>query len=132
MKANTFRRPDNAARETDVRCKGGAVKKGVFIDRSAEPAVLVRLVLLAADEITGEPTPIGSFLKKIPRPPDLASPGMTLALEIFGERRVFHPTDILWDDTHHTCIVEIAWMASDAARSFETVKADAVPVAAGS
>jgi hypothetical protein len=68
------------------------VKKGTFIDyRAAEPAVLVRLVLLAADEGTGEESVVGSFLKPIPMPSDLA-PGMTLALDIFGERHIFHPT----------------------------------------
>ena len=93
--------------------------------RAAEPAVLVRLVLFAADEVTGEESLVGSFLKPIPRPPDLA-PGMTLTLEIFGEPRVFHPADIVWDEAHRLCIVEVAWMVSEAARGLETVKVNAV------
>jgi hypothetical protein len=102
------------------------VRKSTFIDHSAaEPAVLVRLVLLAADEGTGEESVVGSFLKAIPMPSDLA-PGMSLALEIFGERHIFHPTDILWDEARQTCIVEVAWLASDAARSLATVKVHAV------
>jgi hypothetical protein len=102
------------------------VRKGTFIDhRAAAPAVLVRLVLLAADEGTGEARVVGSFLKPIPMPSDLA-PGMSLALEIFGERHIFHPTDILWDELRDICIVEVAWMASDAALSLDTVRVHAV------
>jgi len=101
------------------------VRKGTFIDHAAEPTVLVRLVLLAADEGTGEESVLGSFLKRIPMPSDLA-PGMTFALVIFGERRVFHPTDILWDEARQLCIVEVAWMASEAARSLDRVKVHAV------
>ena len=101
------------------------MRKGTFIDhRAAEPAVLVRLVLLAADEGTGEESVVGSFLKRIPMPSDLA-PGMTLALDIFGERHIFHPSDILWDDARQICIVEVAWMASEAARSLDTVNVHA-------
>lgn len=92
---------------------------------AAEPAVLVRLVLYAADEVTGEESLVGSFLKPIPMPPDL-SPGMTLTLEIFGERRVFRPTDIVWDETQRLCIVEVAWLVSEAARGLESVKVHAV------
>jgi hypothetical protein len=102
------------------------VRKGTFIDRrDAEPAVLVRLLLLAADEGTGEACTVGSFLKQIPMPRDLAS-GMPLALDLFGERHIFHPTEIVWDETRHICIVEVAWPASEAARSLETVRAHAV------
>ena len=93
--------------------------------RAAEPAVLVRLVLFAADEVTGEQGVVGSFLKRISMPPDLA-PDMTLTLDLFGERRVFHPTEIVWDEAHHICIVEVAWMASEAARSLEAMKVHAV------
>ena len=100
--------------------------KGTFTGhRAAEPAVLVRLVLLAADEATGEESVVGSFLKRIPTPSDLA-PGMTLALDIFGERHIFHPTDIVWDEACQVCIVEVAWMASEAARRLDTVKVHAV------
>jgi hypothetical protein len=102
------------------------VRKRTFIDhRSAERAVLVRLVLLAVDEATGEAGVVGSFLKPIPMPSDLA-PGMSLALDLFGERHTFHPTDILWDEARQICIVEVTWMASEAARSLATVKVHAV------
>jgi hypothetical protein len=87
--------------------------------------VLVRLVLFAADEGTGEACVVGSFLKPIPMPSDLA-PGMSLALEIFGERHIFHPSDIVWDEARHICVVEVAWMASDAALSLATLKVHAV------
>jgi hypothetical protein len=87
--------------------------------------VLVRLVLLAADEGTGEENVMGSFLKRIPMPSDLA-PGMTLALDIFGERHILHPTDIFWDEARQICVVEVAWMVSDAARSLDTLKVHAV------
>jgi hypothetical protein len=102
------------------------VRKCTFIDhRAAEPAVLVRLVLLAVDEGTGEEGVVGSFLKPIPMPSDLA-PGMSLALEIFGEQHIFHPTDILWDEARQICIVEVVWMASEAARRLATVTVQAV------
>ena len=102
------------------------MRKGTFIDyRAAEPAMLVRLVLLAVDEGTGEENVVGSFLKRIPMPSDLA-PGMPLALDIFGERHILHPTDIFWDEARQICVVEVAWMASDAARSLDTLKVHAV------
>jgi hypothetical protein len=113
-------------RPTSDATRGARVRKGTFIDhRAAEPAVLVRLVLLAADEGTREERVVGSFLKRIPMPSDLA-PGMTLALDLFGERHIFHPTDIVWDEAGQICIVEVVWMVSEAARSLATVKAHAV------
>lgn len=102
------------------------MRKGTSIEcRGAEPAVVVRLVLFAVDEVSGEPDVVGSFLKQIAMPPDLA-PGMPLTLDIFGERCVFHPTEIVWDEAQHICIVEVAWMASEAARSLEAMKVPAV------
>jgi hypothetical protein len=100
--------------------------KGTSIGQGAgESTVLVRLILLACDDATGEERIVGSLLKSIPMPPRLA-PGMTLALDIFGERRLFHPTDILWDDARRVRIVEVEWRASDAARSLDTVKVHAL------
>jgi hypothetical protein len=77
-----------------------------------EPAALVRLLLLANDEVTGEQILVGSFLRRISIPPDLASPHVQLALEIFGERRLFKPTDIIWDEAHRVCIVEVELMVA--------------------
>jgi hypothetical protein len=78
--------------------------------RSAVERVIVRLLLLARDEATGEELLVGSFLKGISMPPDLGSPQGTITLEIFGERRVFEPTDIIWDESDGVCIVEVEWM----------------------
>jgi len=85
-------------------------------DRVSEPpAVLVRLLLIAVDEVTGEQRVVGSFLKQVSMPPDLASPRVKIALEIFGERHVFKPTDIVWDEPNQICIVEVEWVVAHAA-----------------
>jgi len=80
-----------------------------------EPVVVVRLLLLAKDEVTGEELLVGSFLRTISMPPDLADPGVQIALEVLGERRLFTPTDISWDEAHQVCIVEVEWTVADAA-----------------
>ncbi len=77
-----------------------------------EPAVVVRLLVLTKDEVTGEALLVGSFLKRVSMPPDLVSPSVEIALEIFGERRVFKPTAITWDEPHQACIVEVEWMVT--------------------
>ena len=79
-----------------------------------EPAVVVRLLLLATDEVSGEELLVGSFLRRVSMRPDQVSPGVNIALEIFGERRVFTPTDITWDERHRVCIVEVEWTIAEA------------------
>jgi hypothetical protein len=78
-----------------------------------EPAVVLRLCLMAADEATGEPRMVSSFLRRISMPPVLASPSVDIALEIQGERRVITPSQVIWDETHRVCIVEVAWIVAD-------------------
>ena len=78
-----------------------------------EPAVIVRLLLLARDEVTGEKLLVGSFLRQMSMPPDLIRPGIDIALELFGERRVFKPAGIIWDEPNHVCVVEVEWMIAD-------------------
>ena len=75
----------------------------------------MRLCLMAPDEATGEPKLISSFLKRSSMPLALASPNVSIALEVHGERRVFKPTQVTWDDTRGVCIVEIVWLVADAA-----------------
>ena len=98
----------------------GAVEIPAVLDALADrapekPTVMVRLLLLARDEVTGEELLVGSFLRRVSMPPDLVSPHATIALEIFGEHRVFTPTGIIWDEPHQVCIVEVEWMIEDAA-----------------
>lgn len=78
-----------------------------------EPAVVLRLCLMAADEATGEPRLVSSFLRRISMPPVLAGPSVDIALEIRGERRVLRPSHVVWDETHRVCIVEVAWLVAD-------------------
>jgi hypothetical protein len=80
-----------------------------------EPAVVVRLILLTCDKETGEQMLVGSFLRRVSMPADLASPRVQIALDIFGERRLFNPTDIIWDEARQVCVVEVEWMVADAA-----------------
>jgi hypothetical protein len=67
---------------------------------------------MAPDEATGEPKFISSFLRKTSMPLALASPDVNIAIEIQGERRVFKPTQVTWDDTRGICIVEIVWLVA--------------------
>jgi hypothetical protein len=78
-----------------------------------EPAVIVRLRLMAADEATGEPRLVSSFVRRTSMPAMLASPDIGIALELQGERRVFKPTHVTWDETHRVCIVEVEWLVAD-------------------
>jgi hypothetical protein len=80
---------------------------------SEEPAVLVRLFLMAVDEVTGEQRLVSSFIRKISMPAILASPEVKVALEIHGERHVFTPTDVVWDEAQRVCIVEVVWLIAD-------------------
>lgn len=89
-----------------------------------EPAVVLRLCLVAADEETGEPRVMSSLLRRISMPPVLAGHGVDIALEIQGERRVLSPSQVIWDETHRVCIVEVAWLVADtgAANAIETAE----------
>jgi len=82
--------------------------------RADESGVVLRLCLMVPDEATGEPKFISSFLRKTSMPLALASPDVNIAIEIQGERRVFKPTQVTWDDTRGVCIVEIVWLVADA------------------
>jgi hypothetical protein len=70
---------------------------------------------MASDEASGEPKFISSFLKRISMPLALASRDVNIAVEVQGERRVFKPTQVTWDDARGVCIVEIVWLVADAA-----------------
>jgi hypothetical protein len=83
------------------------------------PAVMVRLLLLAPDPETGRQQVVRSLLKPIAMSPELACPGMTIALEILGEQRVFQAADILWDQERQTAIVEVEWTLAGAADAVE-------------
>lgn len=90
-----------------------------------EPAVLLRLLLVAADEATGEPRVVSRFVKKLPMLPSVVGPGVDVAIDILGERRVFTPTDVVWDEVHRVCILEVAWVVDDGPNgcAFETAAA---------
>jgi hypothetical protein len=92
-----------------------------------EPAVVLRLCLMAADEATGEPRMVSSFLRRISMPPVLASPSVDIALEIQGQRRVFTPSQVIWDETHRVCIVEVAWLVADTRVADELETAESWP-----
>ena len=100
----------------------------VLGDRSTdEPAVVLRLCLMAADEATGEPRLVSSFLRRITMPPVLASPAVDIALEIQGERRVLRPSNVIWDEAHRVCIVEVAWLVADTCVADELENAESWP-----
>ena len=87
--------------------------------RRGEPAVLLRLCLMAADEPTGQPRLVSSFMRRSSMPPVLASPHVGIALELRGERRVCQPTRVTWDETYNVCIVEVEWLVAAASPSEE-------------
>ena len=89
--------------------------------RTDEPGVVLRLCLMAPDEATGEPKLVSSFLKRSSMPLALASPNVSIAIEIHGERRVFKPTRVIWDDARGVCIVDIEWLLADAASPADAV-----------
>jgi hypothetical protein len=82
-------------------------------ERPGEPAVILRLRLMAADEATGEPRLVSSFVRRTSMPPVLANPDIGIALQLQGVRRVFKPTHVTWDETHRVCIVEVEWLIAD-------------------
>jgi hypothetical protein len=98
----------------------GAVLEALGSQRADDGAVLVRLVLLAADQVTGERTFVGSFIKQIAMPRALVGPEVSIALEILGERQVLTPTAVVWDDAHEVCILEIEWVVDDVAGDVPT------------
>jgi hypothetical protein len=91
--------------------------------RTDEPAVILRLRLMAADEATGEPRLVSSFVRRTSMPPVLASPFIGIALQLQGQRRVFKPTHVTWDETHRVCIVEVEWLVADASDAEEIEEA---------
>jgi len=95
--------------------------------RPDEPAVVLRLCLMAADEESGEPRLVSSLIRRISMPPMLASPDVNIALQIQGKRRVFKPRHVTWDETHRVCIVEVAWLVADAPVADEVETAEPWP-----
>lgn len=95
--------------------------------RPDEPAVILRLSLMAADEATGQPRLLSSFLRRTSMPPVLASPNVDIALQLHGERRVFTPTQVTWDETHQVCIVDVEWLVADAWSAEEVEEAVSWP-----
>jgi len=95
--------------------------------RPDEPAVILRLRLMAADEATGEPRLVSSFVRRTSMPPVLASPDIGIALQLQGQRRVFKPTHVTWDETHRVCIVEVEWLVADASVAEELEEAASWP-----
>ena len=87
-------------------------------------SVVLRLCLMAADQVTGEQRPVGSFVKKIAMPAATIGPDVSVALHLLGERRVFRPTRVVWDEAHQVCILEISWVVAD-----HTSLAEALPPA---
>jgi hypothetical protein len=92
-------------------------------DRSDEPAVILRLSLMAADDATGEPRLVSSFLRRSSMPPMLANPNVDIALELQGERRVFKPKHVTWDEANRVCIVEVEWLVAEAGQAEEIEEA---------
>jgi hypothetical protein len=78
-------------------------------ERSADPVVLLRLFLMAVDDATGDQRLVGSFVRRLAMPVALVGAGMRIALELRGERHVFTPSSVTWDDMHRACIIEVVW-----------------------
>jgi hypothetical protein len=95
--------------------------------RPDEPAVIVRLSLVAADEATGQPRLVSSFVRRSSMPPVLASLNVDIAMELQGERRVFKPTHVTWDETHGVCIVDVEWLVADESVAEELEEAASWP-----
>ena len=112
MKAHTVREPMDVA----------AVLEALGDRPPDEPAVLVRLFLMVDDGVTGEPTHVGTFVRRIAMPPSMVAPDVELALDLGGERHVFTPERVVWDETHRVCILEITWVVADHATLVETLE----------
>jgi hypothetical protein len=87
--------------------------------RPDEPAVVLRLCLMAADDATGQPRLVSSFLRRSSMPPMLANPNVDIALELQGERRVFKPKQVTWDEANRVCIVDVEWLVAEASLAEE-------------
>ena len=98
-----------SSEEMDV----AAVAEALGGTPSPEPAVLLRLRLMAVDTETAEQRLVGSFVRPLAMPLALARPDVEIAVEIRGQRRVFKPTAITWDETHRACILEVTWLVGD-------------------
>jgi hypothetical protein len=98
----------------------GAVLDALGDGEPEDAAVVVRLVLMAADQVTGEQEYVSSFVKRISMPPALVGPEMKIALEILGERHVFTPSAVVWDETHRVYILEVVWVVADHVHVAET------------
>ena len=96
-------------------------------DNPGEPAVILRLSLLAADEATGEPRLVSSFVRRSAMPPVLASPNVGIALQLQGERRICKPAHVTWDETYRVCIVEVEWFIANDAEAEEIEEAASWP-----
>jgi hypothetical protein len=96
-------------------------------DGPGEPAVILRLALMAVDRGTGQPRLVSSFMRRSAMPPALASPQVDIALELHGERRVLKPTHVAWDETHQVCIVDVEWLVADAWAAGEVEEAASWP-----
>ena len=104
-----------------------SVLESVGEGRPDEPAVILRLRLMATDETTGEPRLVSSFVRRTSMPPVLASRDVGIALQLQGQRRVFKPTHVTWDETHRVCIVEVEWLVADASVAEEIEEAASWP-----
>ena len=104
-----------------------SVREALGQHRAGEPAVVLRLSLVATDATGGQPTLVSSFIKKISMPPMLASPHVEIALDIQGERRVFKPTHVTWDETYRICIVEVEWLVAEPGVADEIESAETWP-----
>jgi hypothetical protein len=78
-----------------------------------EACVLLRLFLMAADQATGDQQLVSTFVKKLAMPPAMVGPDVKVALDLLGERRVFKPSCVVWDEAHRVCILEITWVVPD-------------------
>jgi hypothetical protein len=96
-------------------------------DRRDEPAVVLRLALMAVDDTTGQPRLVSSFMRRSVMPPVLANPQVPIALELHGERRLLTPTHVAWDETHRVCIVDVEWLVADARAGEELAESASWP-----
>jgi hypothetical protein len=104
-----------------------SVLESLGADSLGEPAVILRLSLLATDEVTGEPRLVSSFVRRSSMPPVLASTNVGIALQLQGERRICKPAHVTWDETYRVCIVEVEWFIADAAEAEEIEEAASWP-----
>jgi hypothetical protein len=101
--------------------------KSLAEGRPEEPVVVLRLSLMAADGATGQPRLVSSFVRRSTMPPDLANPNLEIAMELQGERRIFKPKHVTWDETHRVCIVDVEWLVAEASVAEEIEEAASWP-----